>query len=179
MGASASERGDSTPNNRKRDGRKDLKERRQYQIKYPRELMGSCILPIMWSIDQPNKKSPTISQWAQTSNGDGEQILPTVEREILTFQNNATVFTQSGLWEISEIARINGLEMALILIIKELWLSFRRRYWEVLRRKRQKYKQYQYMQRGKYKNRKGSLFSARGRNDNHVIARQLEGGCAC
>ena len=64
--------------------------------------MESRIAPSKGSIDQPNKKSPTICQWIQTISGYGEQMLPTVAIEIVTFRNNATVFLKTGIGEISE-----------------------------------------------------------------------------
>ena len=101
MGGSYSEMGDATPNKRQREEPSELK--------VPHDLMGPCIVPIKRSIDRPNREFHTICHWIQTIRGDDEQILTTVEEEIVAFRNDAAEFPTTGLDKISEIDRGNEL----------------------------------------------------------------------
>ena len=61
----------------------DVKEfRGQIKDKIPLDIRESCIVPIERSIDQPNRKFPTIFQSAQWTQIDHEQILATSNNEI-------------------------------------------------------------------------------------------------
>ena len=106
------------------------REERKRQIldKLPRDLNESRIIPIRWSIDQPNKKFPTIWLRLQICSGDGDKIISPVGLEIVSFHNDATLLIETGFRPISEIDWRDGLKRALLTLLNELRFSFRRRY---------------------------------------------------
>ena len=54
---------------------------------------------------------------------------------ISKFRKYAKVSTKKGLWKISESDWISDLGRALIMLLSELRLAFRRKYWEAIHRK--------------------------------------------
>ena len=79
-------------------------------------------------------KIPTIRQRIQNNGGDGDQILPTVEQSIVSFQNETALSMRAGLEVIAEKDRGDDMERDLFTLRADLWFSLRRNYWDSLQK---------------------------------------------
>ena len=70
--------------------------------------MAICAIPLRNARWRPNREFRNICNEIRNIEGHGDQILATLEDEIVEFQNDAVIATQGGLRDVLDGNRANG-----------------------------------------------------------------------